>query len=92
MSKKNTIINKNELTDSLYLILFQGVNQLLPLIVMPYLMIKLGTYGYGHVGFSLSVIQYMVIIVDLALTLAQPRRLQLLAKIKLNAARSFGLQ
>ena len=46
-------INKNrkELVDTLYLIMLQGINQLLPVIVMPYLMVKLGAEGYGYVGF-----------------------------------------
>lgn len=89
MSKKNTIINKNELTDSLYLILFQGVNQLLPLIVMPYLMIKLGTYGYGHVGFSLSVIQYMVIIVDFGFNLSATKKIAVAGKDKIKRSKIF---
>ena len=50
--------------DSFYLTLLQGLNQLLPLIVMPYLFATLGAGGYGHVGFSLTVIQYLVLVVD----------------------------
>lgn len=72
---KSKIVGNNELKDSLYLILLQGVNQLLPLIVMPYLMIKLGTYGYGHVGFSLSVIQYMIIIIDFGFNLSATKKI-----------------
>lgn len=72
---KSKITGNNELKDSLYLILLQGVNQLLPLIVMPYLMIKLGTYGYGHVGFSLSVIQYMIIIIDFGFNLSATKKI-----------------
>jgi len=50
--------------DSFYLTLLQGVNQLLPLIVMPYLFATLGAGGYGHVGFALTVVQYLVLVVD----------------------------
>lgn len=56
--------------DFLYLMLLQGVNQLLPIVVMPYLMVKLGTSGYGYVGFSLSVIQYVTLIVDFGFNLS----------------------
>lgn len=72
---KGKIIGSNEFRDSFYLILLQGVNQLLPLIVMPYLMIKLGTYGYGHVGYSLSVIQYMIIIVDFGFNFSATKKI-----------------
>ena len=53
--KKSINNNRKELVDTLYLIMLQGINQLLPIIVMPYLMVKLGAEGYGYVGFSLSV-------------------------------------
>lgn len=73
--------NKHELVDALYLMLLQGVNQLLPLFVMPYLMIKLGASGYGYVGFSLSVIQYLVLVVDFGFNLSATKRI---AQVKDN--------
>lgn len=63
-------VGKKEITDSCYLVLLQGVNQLLPVFVMPYLMIKLGASGYGYVGFSLSFIQYLVLLVDFGFNLS----------------------
>lgn len=62
--------SRKELVDSLYLILMQGINQLLPLIVMPYLMVVLGAGGYGYIGFSLSVVQYLTLIVDFGFNLS----------------------
>ena len=50
--------SRKELVDSLYLIALQGINQFLPLLVLPYLMVVLGATGYGYIGFSLSVVQY----------------------------------
>lgn len=75
MKVANLKDNKNELVDALYLMLLQGVNQLLPLFVMPYLMIKLGASGYGYVGFSLSVIQYLVLVVDFGFNLSATKRI-----------------
>lgn len=43
--------SRKELVDSLYLIALQGINQFLPLLVLPYLMVVLGATGYGYVGF-----------------------------------------
>ena len=75
MKVANLKDNKRELVDALYLMLLQGVNQLLPLFVMPYLMIKLGASGYGYVGFSLSVIQYLVLVVDFGFNLSATKRI-----------------
>ena len=62
--KQYFLTNRKDLVDTLYLMMLQGINQLLPIFVMPYLMIKLGATGYGYVGFALSVIQYLINIVD----------------------------
>lgn len=67
--------NKKELTDSLFLIMLQGVNQLLPVLVMPYLMIRLGAAGYGYVGFGLSVVQYLMLVVDFGFNLSATKRI-----------------
>lgn len=66
--------SRKELVDSLYLIALQGINQFLPLLVLPYLMVVLGATGYGYVGFSLSVIQYLVLVVDFGFNLSATRR------------------
>ena len=68
-------VGKKEITDSCYLVLLQGVNQLLPVFVMPYLMIKLGASGYGYVGFSLSFIQYLVLLVDFGFNLSATKHI-----------------
>ncbi|MEG2149862.1 MAG: flippase [Bacteroidaceae bacterium] len=66
--------SKKEFSDAFYLLLLQGVNQLLPLIVMPYLMIVLGADRYGYIGFSQSVIQYFILIVDFGFNLSATKR------------------
>ncbi len=67
--------NKGELVDSLYLMLLQGVNQLLPLFVLPYLLVRLGAEGYGYVGFSLSVVQYVMLVVDFGFNLSATKHI-----------------
>ena len=67
------LASRRELADSLYLIALQGVNQLLPLAVLPYLMVVLGAAGYGHVGFALSVVQYLVLVVDFGFNMSATR-------------------
>lgn len=66
--------SRKELVDSLYLIALQGINQFLPLLVLPYLMVVLGATGYGYIGFSLSVVQYLVLVVDFGFNLSATRR------------------
>jgi O-antigen/teichoic acid export membrane protein len=65
--------HKREVWDTVYLIALQGFNYVAPLIVFPYLMIVLGAEKFGYIGFSLSVIQYLMLIVDFGLILRQRR-------------------
>lgn len=69
--------NKTELVDSLYLVALQGMNQLLPLLVMPYLMVVLGAGRYGYIGFSLSVVQYFTLVVDFGFNLSATKHIAL---------------
>lgn len=68
---------RRDIFNSLYLMLFQGVNQLLPMIVIPYLMIQLGSTGYGYVGYAFSLIQYLVLFVDFGFNLSATKRVAL---------------
>ena len=87
--KKSINNNRKELVDTLYLIMLQGINQLLPIIVMPYLMVKLGAEGYGYVGFSLSVVQYLIIIVDFGFNLSATKRIAVVAGDRTALSRVF---
>lgn len=87
--KKSINNNRKELVDTLYLIMLQGINQLLPIIVMPYLMVKLGAEGYGYVGFSLSVVQYLIIIVDFGFNLSATKRIAVVAGDRIALSRVF---
>ena len=77
--RKSLGCNRRELVDTLYLVMLQGINQLLPVLVMPYLMVRLGATGYGYVGFSLSLIQYLIIIVDFGFNLSATKRIAVVA-------------
>ena len=69
--------HKREIWDTVYLIALQGFNYLAPLIVMPYLMIVLGAEKFGYIGFSLSIIQYLMLIVDFGFNLSATKRIAL---------------
>jgi O-antigen/teichoic acid export membrane protein len=56
--------NTREIKDVFYLIALQGVNYVMPLIVYPYLMIVLGAEKFGYIGFSMSITQYLMLVVD----------------------------
>lgn len=81
--------SRKELVDTVYLMLLQGVNQLLPIFVMPYLMICLGATGYGYIGFSLSVIQYLVIVVDFGFNLSATKHVAVANGDRLVMSRVF---
>ncbi|MBN2787145.1 MAG: flippase [Paludibacteraceae bacterium] len=68
---------KHEIKDVFYLIALQGVNYIAPLLVLPYLMIVLGAEKFGYIGFSLSVTQYLMLIVDFGFNLSATKRIAL---------------
>ena len=61
---------KAQVYDSFYLFIFNGMNQLLPLVVIPYLMVVLGAEGYGYIGFATALCNYFVLIVDFGFNLS----------------------
>lgn len=66
---------RQELKDSLYLVFLQGINQILPILLIPYLMYTLGASGYGYVGFALSVIQVVTLFVDFGFDLSATKHI-----------------
>jgi len=69
--------HKKEILDTLYLLALQGVNYVFPLLVFPYLMVTLGAEKFGFIGFSFSVIQYLMLIVDFGFNLSATKRVAL---------------
>lgn len=68
--------------DVILLMGMQGLNYLAPLIVMPYLMKVLGAEKFGYIGFSLSIIQYLMLIVDFGFNLTATKQI---AQLKENS-------
>lgn len=66
--------NRRELVDTLYLVVLQGVNKILPLLILSWLMLKLGAVGTGYTGFALSVVQYAVLLIDFGFDLSATKR------------------
>jgi len=81
--------NRRELTDTLYLIVLQGVNKVLPLLVLSWLMLKLGAVGTGYTGFALSVVQYVVIVVDFGFDLSATKRVSIVRDDRDALTRTF---
>jgi O-antigen/teichoic acid export membrane protein len=69
------ISSSKELSDAFYLFLLQGVNYILPLVVIPYLMVTLGSERYGYIGFSIAFIQYFMLFVDFGFGLSATKRI-----------------
>lgn len=61
--------------DVIYLIILQGLNYLIPIILMPYLMIKLQSTAYGYLSFSLAIIQYFILFIDFGFNLSATKRI-----------------
>ena len=61
--------------DVIYLFVLQIVDKILPLVVIPYLMIVLGSEKYGYIGFSSAVIQYIILIVDFGFNLSATKKI-----------------
>lgn len=64
----------NEQKDTLYLFVLQGMNYVIPILLMPYLMIKLGVSSYGLIGFSTAIIQFLVLFVDFGFNMSATKR------------------
>ncbi len=66
--------NTREVKDIFYLMVLQGVTFLAPIVVFPYLMITLGAEKFGYISFSLSVCQYLTLIVEYGFNLSATKQ------------------
>ncbi|MBQ2050675.1 MAG: oligosaccharide flippase family protein, partial [Paludibacteraceae bacterium] len=55
---------KKEIHDTLWVMCLQGLNYLVPILVVPYLMVVLGAEKFGYYGFALAVSQWLLLMVD----------------------------
>lgn len=74
---KEHIQKSRKHTDLLFLLLLQGLNYLMPIFVIPYLIATLGSHSWGYIGFSLSVVQYMMLVVDFGFNMTATKRVSL---------------
>lgn len=71
------------------LIGIQGVNYLIPLITLPYLVVTLGPESYGGLSFSLAFVQYFVLFVDYGFNLSATKQVSINADSKENVSTIF---
>ena len=79
----------SEQKDTLYLFLLQGMNYAIPLILIPYLMIKLGVESYGLIGFSTAIIQFLILFVDFGFNMSATKRVAIYKDNKKDLSRIF---
>lgn len=68
-------MNKTIVRNVLSLAGIQGMNYILPLITLPYLVRTLGPEGYGVLGYMLAVMQYGCLITDYGFNLSATRQI-----------------
>jgi PST family polysaccharide transporter len=68
-------LDKKILKNIASLVGIQGVNYLIPLITLPYLVRVLQPVGYGSLGFALAVIQYFTILTDYGFNLSATQKI-----------------
>ncbi len=67
--------NRREIKDVIYLVALQGLTYVAPLIVFPYLMKVLGAEKFGIIGFSLSINQYLMLLVDFGFNFSATKKI-----------------
>ena len=81
---------KEEIRDTLWLVLLQGVGYAVPLLVLPYLMKVLGPGRFGCYSFGVAVAQYLLLIVDFGFNLTATRRIAVARDNPLEEDRIFS--
>lgn len=67
----------HEISDTLWLMILQGLNYLAPLLVWPYLMQILGAEQFGCISFAMAVNQYLMILVDFGFNFSVTKKIAL---------------
>lgn len=66
---------KNIIKNSFYLYLIQGLNYLLPLVTLPYLLIVLSIEEFGKYSFAFAASQFFVLFVDFGFNLSATKKI-----------------
>lgn len=61
--------------DTIWVTVLQGLNYLIPLFVWPYLIVVLGAEGFGVVGFAMSFVQFLMLVVDFGFNLSATKHI-----------------
>lgn len=80
---KNIVVrvrSSKEAKEVIWLFLLQGIDKLMPLLVIPYLMTTLGAKRYGYIGFSFAAISYLTLLVDFGFGLSASKRVAVASK------------
>lgn len=67
----------------------QGMNYLIPLITLPYLVRVLDPIGYGSLGFSLAIVQYCCMLTDYGFNLSITQQIAVYRDDKLKVSKLF---
>lgn len=67
----------------------QGMNYIIPLITLPYLVRVLGPVSYGSLGFSLAIVQYCCMLTDYGFNLTATRQISINRDDKLKVSKLF---
>jgi len=81
---------KRLLSNFLSLSVLQGMNMLLPLITLPYIVQTLGTEKFGLISFSLSIIMYLYILVSFGFELSATRKISMVREEKEKVQEIFS--
>lgn len=73
--KISAIIQNKEMRDIVSLMFLQGVNYIMPLLVLPYLITVIGAEGFGIYSFALAVCQYLILVVDFGFNLSTTKQI-----------------
>lgn len=68
-------MNKTIIKNIFSLLSIQGMNYLIPLLTLPYLVRILTPYGYGILGFCLAITQYFVYLIDYGFNLSATQKI-----------------
>ncbi|HDR7240046.1 MULTISPECIES: flippase [Bacillus cereus group] len=82
--------NKRLFINFLSLLSVQGVNYLLPLITLPYLLRTLGPEKFGIIAFAQALIQYFVLLTDYGFNLTATKEISINRKDKGELSRIFS--
>jgi O-antigen/teichoic acid export membrane protein len=77
MFKISKFRNSTTFSNFFYLVSIQGINYLIPFILLPYLLKTLGPDKFGMIAFCQAVIQYFILVVDYGFNLTATKKISI---------------